>query len=810
MNPLDRIKALRHEGDLQGARRLGEDLLASGEADDSAVISILIDTYLDIQEECRRAGITAYIQEIDRRLDALTAECHASDRQAARRRALAVSSLPGYGDIHAFDELSLRDGSEEEAYRQVRAYLTENAVDPRLHEMVALIFYRYLRACYTSLESAAVRRVLADYLSLALPKPSRVHSLMLRMAVRASRRFPDFNFARFFRLWDPRTLRPDDIEATGADGRPLLSLAVASLIRVVDSPQAAELSPILELIPASREQKAAILRDTFYHLTRKALEADDQAAAVELLNLYAGNCAMHTASRRHSSMLGMALRAMTADREWSFPEFFIDWDPSYFRANDFLPSTLPDGTPLPSLASRAMSRAFHAVKNDIPRFAYLLPGLIRAFDTIAEAMPGGADEIMERRRALMLSWADCDDSAIDRMCALARRSDERSARFWLDFAEILRPRVLKMGAVALGLIRSNPSDPDLRTLRLTLAQLLHFDGRDDSAALELRLYTDAVHSVAAEPSARYGAIAATIDPEAIAAASNELLYHTLAAEALDVIYSNIPSQTMTVVEAGDSSLTLSSGGSGPISLDTRTWQIAARLRPGGTVEMKFDSAGQIVTVRPVDRPDYDALPLHYGIIVATEPLTIHCAGKSEAITASGGSSPLKVGQTVTFRVYRDNSATRRAIDILPVDIVRARRHFDHISIVIYDREPDGTARYSAGPERESGSLSASFAAGLETSVPHELYYYRTPDGQRNPVSISEAIDPAGCPAIKSVSGQLTVTSDCRYSVRDVSIPDKLIGTRIFEAGTYVAATAVYIPRTGSSAPYWQALSLDSY
>lgn len=809
MNPIDRLKLLRSNADLQGARRLGEEVLASGECDDNVLIPLLIDIYLDIVQECHRAGVTAYLPEIEQRIDALSAEFQLNDRQAARRRQIRLTTLPEYAEIRAFDELSVRDGCEREAYEHIRAYLSVHPVDPGFHEMVATIFYRYLRACYTSIESTAVRRVLADYLSLAVPKPSRVHSLMLRMAVRASRRYPDFNFTRFFKLWNPRTLRPEDIEATGADGRPMMSLAVAALTRVIDSPQRTELSSLLELIPASRQQKAALMRDTFYILIRKALEAEDKNSAIELLTLYSRNCSMHTASERHSALLSMALRAMADSDEWRFPEFFINWDPSYLRTDDFHPQTLRDGREIHSLASRAISRCFNAVKADVPRFAYLLPALLRAFDAIADAMPDDPDELLERRRALLLSWAECDDSAVDRMCALARRPDERSARFWLDFADILQSRMAKMSVIALGILRTDNTSADAAELRLALAQLLHFDGRDDNAALELKLYTDALSSIAAEPAPRYGAIAATIDSSAIPPASNELLYHTLAAEALELIYSNIPSQTLSVVETDGSTILLSGNITKALRLDSHIWPIAARLHPGATLNLKIDSTGRLVAVRPLDRPPYDSLPLHYGIIVGDQQLAIQCAGKSQTITAPADTR-LAAGQTVTFRVYRDSAGHRRAIDISPVDIAVARRHFDRICIATYSLNDDGSANYSAGPDREGGNLPAEYAAGVAQFTPIDLYYYRNPEGIRIPVSTTKAIAPDECPALKTVSGPLHLNASGQGAVRDVAIPADLLAAEQPDEGTYLEVTAVYIPRTSAQPPYWRAITIATY
>ena len=808
MEVIERISAMRQSGDLQGARRLGEEAVACGN-DSSAIVNTLIDTYLDIAQECHRTGVTSYLDEINRRIDELLAEYGTSDRLSQRRRAIRMSTLPGYDELHRLDELSHHDGHEAEAYTLARKYMTDNPVNPLLHEVTAFILYRYLRACYSSLESTVARRLLADYLALTVPKPSRVHSLMLRMAVRVARRFPDFNFARFFRLWNPRTLRRDDILPEGNDGRPLPSLAMAALSCVIDSPQSNDFAELLDLIPATPEEKTALLRDTFHHLTRKAIEADDNKGAIELLDLYSRYCTLHTACDRHSAMLGMALRVIRDAEAWRFPEFFVSWDPAYFRQDDFRPVVNRHGESVIPLATRAMGRCFAVIKNDLPRHSYLLPSVIRAFDSVAAIMPGGPDEQLERRRAMMLAWADCEDTAVDRFCALASRPEIRSANFWQDFSDIIRQRQLKMGIIALGLLKTDPGDPDIGSLRLSMAQLLHFQGEDSSASLELKLYADEIASMAAEPSARYGAIAATIDVTAIPAPSNELLYHTLAAEALDLIYNRFSPRQMCVVKTDGPRLLLSDGATRPIEIDTRVWPIAERMHVGDNMSVRTDNTGRIVAIRPTDGRPYSALPLHYGIVVGLNPLSVHCAGKSDSIETAYNQS-ISIGTPVSLRVWRDASCIRRGIELSPVSIADARRHFDHICVTIYSRDTDGTAHYSAGPEIEPGTIPATLAENIPDNTPVDLYFYRTSDGQRHAISLSQPLTPDRCPALKSVSGPLKPTTDGGWAVRDVMLPKHLIEAQNIEADTYLKVTAIYIPRRQGQSPYWQALTAESY
>lgn len=811
MNALEQMQKLRRDGDLQGARRRGEEILAAGN-DSTELIELLADIYLDIEAECMRTGVTSFISEIDSRLDELLSQLPGAGRIASRHKAIQISALPNYADIMRFEELSHHDGKEEEAYHGVRAFISQTPVDPRLHETVALILYRHLRADYTRIGSRESRRLLADYLGLAVPKPSRVHSLILRMAVRVARRYDDFNFARFLRLWNPRTLRPDDISPHGIDGRPLPSLAMAAIARVIDSPQVAEFPDLLQMIPATAEVRLAVLRDTFFNLVSNACKQGDHDTAAEMLRLYSLHASMHTASARHSDMLALALKVLRDERAWRFPEFFVAWDCFFLRKADFSTTTSrTTGRTIPSLASRAMARCFSVIKNDIPRHSYLLPQVIRAFDTIAETMPGGPDELLELRRASMLAWSDCEDTALDRLCALATRPGDRSARFWLDFAEIAPSRQLKMGILALGIIKSQQAreDAEAASLRLSLAQLLHFEGNDDSASLELQLYTDEMSSLAAEPSARYGAIAATINPEAVMPPSNELLYHTLAAEALDTIYRRYPARRMCVIAADASNLLLSDGGQPPLNINIKQWPAVSRLKAGACVTVRLNNTGQTVAVRPYDDAPFAALPLHHGIVTSTSPLLIHCAGKPDAIAAET-QAELTTGDTVAMRVYRDNSGRRCGLAVTQVPIARARSEFDHLSVAIFDRLPDGGALFSAGPDIEPGKIPPEFAAGQSDGEPFEIYFYRTADGERHVISTSEAIDPEGCKALKTVSGELNIKSDGSASVRDVHIPAELIAKAGISDRTYVTATAIYLPRRGAETPIWQAIAIDTY
>lgn len=62
--------------------------------------------------------------------------------------------------------------------------------------------YRYMKGNIEQMESQEARTLLACYMKMGLEKPSLLHSLMLNIALRMAKRFPDFQFDRFFDMWE--------------------------------------------------------------------------------------------------------------------------------------------------------------------------------------------------------------------------------------------------------------------------------------------------------------------------------------------------------------------------------------------------------------------------------------------------------------------------------------------------------------------------------------------------------------------------------------------------------------------------------
>lgn len=785
------IRSLAGDGRLQEARRIGEEAVAADPHDDDA-ISALAGVYIDIEARCIESGVTAYLPEISARIDELLSSLVRDDGGLRQRHTrLMLTTLPGYSEIHGLELMSARGGSEREAYIQARRLVTGGGIAPALLEIYATILYRWARVAMTDMESRPLREVLFEYLGLPIPRPSRLHSLVLRLAVRAARKYPDFNFTRFFDLWNPRMMRDEDI----VDPERKYSLAAAAFELVIDSADAYRFPELLDRVKASAERRMAVLREAFDTLVTRQIQAGDNPRAIDLLRLYASHPAIHAADRFHSRLLASALRVMDGGEMWRFVEFFVQWDPSLFREADYLPAAGKSTVPL---VSRALNRAFAAVKADHDRHAHILARFLAAYDSVVAASPFPADELSVRRRALLMSWMERDNEAVVRMSAMAEMG-HRSPAFWLDFADIVPSRETKLGLLALGALQIDdlgsdvPSDdPDVIRLRLSLARLLHICGDDDGAATELQL-----SAAVAEPLARYGAIKSTLDPASSPNYSNLLLYHRLAADALDVIYCSVKSETMTVLSVGDRSVYLVSDSALPVAVDTVLWPLLAALHPGDAVEVKRNDTG-VVMARPLELAPYAALTGLYGIVIGSN--RVQCGGRAAPVDCDDP-VPFECGSAVGLNIYLDAESRTRGINIVSALRNEVLPLFDS-TVAVVAVDSGNACVLTAGPDGPDFTLENSLQLPLGTVC--RISYYTDRHGRAIPLDCRPLPSGTPCEAVMTVSGRLDIHPDGSSTVRRVSVPETLAGT--VPPSTYVTALAIYNP----AGRVWQALSLSPY
>ena len=62
--------------------------------------------------------------------------------------------------------------------------------------------YHYMKENLDAMESREARTLLACYMKMTLKRPSLLHSLMLQLALKMAKKYADFQFDKFFEMWE--------------------------------------------------------------------------------------------------------------------------------------------------------------------------------------------------------------------------------------------------------------------------------------------------------------------------------------------------------------------------------------------------------------------------------------------------------------------------------------------------------------------------------------------------------------------------------------------------------------------------------
>lgn len=115
-----------------------------------------------------------------------------------------------YSDVQKAEELS-KNGNNKEALAIFKNLISQNRLTELHHESYGWIIYRYIKAEESNLSSIEVRKFLRDYMNLKNERPSMLHSMILNFALNFSKTHSDFDFYKFFLMWNPENLRYDDL-----------------------------------------------------------------------------------------------------------------------------------------------------------------------------------------------------------------------------------------------------------------------------------------------------------------------------------------------------------------------------------------------------------------------------------------------------------------------------------------------------------------------------------------------------------------------------------------------------------------------
>lgn len=189
-----------------------------------------------------------------------------------------------------------KGGDAVSIYRSLQQYMAAGSVPQKSHYGIGWIIYYALHQSADS-EIDARKRMLAAYLKLSVPRPHKLHSMILTEAIRLYKNTrnaafnnrtdtaPSFSIIKFTDLWDTANLRPGDWRRKKLEEKDLTS-TVEKLITVcvneLEDLKCAPSSQFIEVIERALQE----FPDSFNLMAQRAKIyrlADDSDRAADLL-----------------------------------------------------------------------------------------------------------------------------------------------------------------------------------------------------------------------------------------------------------------------------------------------------------------------------------------------------------------------------------------------------------------------------------------------------------------------------------------------------------------------------------------------
>ena len=388
-----------------------------------------------------------------------------------------------YGQIQQADELS-KNGQEKQALDIIRSMIVNNQLSELNHETYGWIIYRYMKTIEENGTSIEVRTLLRDYMNLKNERPSMLHSMILNFALNYSKKHSDFNFYNFFKLWDAKSLRYEDLHDGYKDGKDIPSL-ISRICREFVNNEIDIENEIIAKVELSKETVIDFFRESYFWLIFSAQKENRLNDLWRFFADYNAKYGKYGKSKWHSEILKLADRFMKENESWRFLSFFKEWNPEYFTDADWKEEKGKDGETYKPLAVKAIKKTFEIIKNKTDNNQNDYSWLISIYDKALKLFSD--DEWLIREQALLYLWQNDLDSAISIYKKLVFELGDKFY-VWSEFAECINnDNNLKIGMLSKSLSLEKNED-FLGDIHLKLAKILIDENLLENALLELNTY----------------------------------------------------------------------------------------------------------------------------------------------------------------------------------------------------------------------------------------------------------------------------------------------------------------------------------
>lgn len=543
---------------------------------------------------------------------------------------LLKSLSPDSDTIQNACELSKTDPVN--AYNLIRGKFGPkySGVDASLHEDIGWIIYRYLKANVNDLSSLEVRGLFRDYIVLENPRPSMLHSAILRLAINYAKDHSDFNFYKFFLLWGVGNLRAEDWQKGVVDGHEIPSLIERICRTIIES---GEQFGVRNFVQQFGRKEIVVLdfmrQDYFWKLVNLHKEGKLQDLWSGFDD-YASTCSILGPSYWHSEVLKIAYRFMSEKESYRFLAFMVKWyDKGNFSSDDWKKEVSTEGVEYPSLAAKSAKRCFDVIKQE-PRNRddSDLMHWIKAL--YAEVMKHDAeDDWAARNYATICIWEGSIDEAVNTYRKLLLHKS-RIYYLWAELAGCTSDPAIRIGLL-LKAKRLERNEDFLGDIHLALAKAWLQEGVKDMASDELEAYIKHYNSKGWAISSNYNKLVKDIQTLDGRPLQKDVNIEEYVRRAEDYAYPasemrNFVLTERTVNNAGIEYCSFYDGEDLSFSVKSKQFKSLKNCNPGTIVQTRYyivkDNAGQSMhamfvrplTIRKTNLSSWSILPFKYGVI----------------------------------------------------------------------------------------------------------------------------------------------------------------------------------------------------
>lgn len=360
-------------------------------------------------------------------------------------------------------------------------------LDATLHNDLGWILYSYLKAKMPELESVKVRKLLRDYTLLNNNRPSTLHSAFLNLAIKFSKGHPDFNFRKFFLMWNPKNLRPEDYDDTNKGDAKIPSLVSRICRVIVESGEVFNVEEFVDAFNIRNDDIIEHLRESSFWKLMGCYKENGIQEFVREVEAYAEMYPVLGPSHWHSEILKLANRTLTEENAWHFFCIAHKWYAGgNFMPADYKPEIGKDGREYPSIASKVAKKCFEVVKGaeNLKRDHGILEWVKAMYRELTARDP--EDDWSYRNYATVCLWEGDKNAFTECYLELLTRMPEKFY-LWSELAECTDDLTLKTGLLLKA--KSLERNEDfLGDIHLALADALLAQGDAKYASRELGIY----------------------------------------------------------------------------------------------------------------------------------------------------------------------------------------------------------------------------------------------------------------------------------------------------------------------------------